>query len=103
MRFSRPRSPPLKSSVPKRAVFERRRPPEPVDGLLRVADNPKVLAVRADRLDQSDAAAVDVLVFVDQHMVVGALDACLDCGVSLEQADRHRHQVAEVDAVGVLP
>ncbi len=45
-------------------------PAEPVDRLLRVADDPEIAAVAGERLEEPDAAPVHILVFVDENVLV---------------------------------
>ncbi len=49
---------------------ERRRAAKAVDRLLGVADHPEIVAIRRKRRQQADAAAVHVLILVDQDVVI---------------------------------
>jgi len=66
--------------------------------LFRIANCPKILSLRAQGLKQSDAGSVDVLVFVNEHVLVGALQNRSDGRSLFEQSNRQGHQVPKVDA-----
>ena len=47
---------------------------EGVERLVVIADRPKSDAVIDEMIDETDLTRIDVLIFIDQHVIVGARD-----------------------------
>ncbi len=60
-----------------------------------------LVAERHAGLQQPNARAVHVLVFVDQDMIVQALELGGDLRAGLEQLDRQGNQIAEVHGIAI--
>ena len=80
--------------------------PEPVDRLVRVADDDQVAAVAGQRAEQRDLARVGVLVLVDEHVPelpaqVVAMGRRLDDGAPDQVGVVGRGLVVEVDEVAL--
>jgi hypothetical protein len=80
----------------------RRRTGERVDRLVVVADRAEVVSLAEPELEQRLLEEVHVLVLVDGECAVPRLDHAQRVRVALEQADRAREQVLEVDGAALL-
>lgn len=74
----------------------RRGAAEAVDGLACIADNPQVAAVADDGLQEPDRGAVDILVFIYEHMRMASTQGVSYLGATLDKTDWQRDQVAEL-------
>ncbi|MNV77616.1 hypothetical protein D3C71_1710560 [compost metagenome] len=70
---------------------------KPVDGLPRVSDHPKVSTFTNNGFEKAHRRAVDVLVFVHQHMVVPSAQSTSYLGIGFYQSHRLGNQISEVD------
>ena len=87
--------------LPKPGHVEGRRTSKPIDRLLGVADHPEIAAIGPQRVQQAHAAAVHVLILIDQDVIILRLQRCADRRIFLEQLHRQGDEVAEVDAMRV--
>ena len=75
---------------------------KPVDRLPRVSHGPEVPAGVGQLLEQPHAAAVHVLILVDEDVRVGSAKRGRRLWIAVEQRDRQRHEVAEIHGAGRL-
>jgi hypothetical protein len=90
------------------AVFARKiedethvRGPERVESLVVVADRPELHARGHKTVDELHLSGIDVLIFIDEHMVIHASRGGRIARISFHGADQQRHDVGEVDGAGV--
>ena len=74
--------------------------PKGVERLVVIADHPQVRARFHEVIEQPNLSGVDVLIFVDEHMVVRAGDRRRIGGIPIHCPHHQRHHVGEVDGAG---
>ena len=77
--------------------MRRARAGEPVDRLEVVADDAEVITLAEPQVEQGLLEQVDVLVLVDRERPVLRAEGIARAGIALEEVDREREQILEVD------